>query len=82
MNPLDQDTSPEQKRRYYELLRHLTPAQRLHAMSAATRRMRMMAEAGIRRRHPGASDKQVRFELVRLLYGEEAARRLAGYLDR
>ena len=77
MSSLDQDTSPEQVVEYYRLLRELTPAQRCRAMSAATRRMRMMAEAGIRLREPNATDERVRSELVRLLYGADVAKRLA-----
>lgn len=74
---IEQDTDPRQLDEYFRLLRELTPAQRMRVLNAATRRMRMMAEAGIRLREPGASDAKVRLELLRLLYGEEALRRLA-----
>ena len=77
VHPLDQDTPPEQQREYFRLLRALTPRGRLLVASAATRRMRMMALAGVRLRNPGATAAQVRGELTRLLYGAEAARRLA-----
>ena len=78
VNPLEQDTPPGQLAEYYRLLRQLTPAQRLRAMGAASRRMRMMAEAGIRLRQPDASEDLIRTELIRLLYGPEAVRRLEG----
>ena len=77
MHPLRQDTSPAQLAEYYRLLRELTPAQRLRAGSAATRRMRLFAEAGIRHRHPGADEETVRRELIELLYGPEVAHRLS-----
>lgn len=36
-----------------------------------------MALAGVRLRNPGATQAQLRLELTRLLYGAEAARRVA-----
>ena len=80
MTSLEQDTAPAQLAEYFRLLRQLTPAERLRAVSAATRRMRMMAEAGIRARAPGASEQAVRRELVRLLYGDDVLARLADRL--
>jgi hypothetical protein len=80
VSSIEQDTDPRQLAEYYRLLRDLTPAQRMKAVNAATRRMRMMAEAGIRFREPGATDEHVRIGLVRLLYGEETVRRLAKHL--
>lgn len=82
MNPLLQDTTPQQAATYYRLLRELSQAQRMRIVSAATRRMRTMAEAGIRRRHPGASEVEVREELVELLYGRDARVQLCGKLRR
>jgi hypothetical protein len=76
VHPLAQDTEPRQLAQYYRLLRNQTPAQRLGAAGAATQLMRLMAEAGIRARNPRADAKDVRLELVRLLYGSEAVERL------
>ncbi len=75
---LSADTSPAQEERYFELLRRLTPAQRMKIVSAATRQMRHMAEAGIRVRFPNATEAQVREALIELLYGVEARQRLCG----
>lgn len=80
MSSIEQDTDPRQLAEYYRLLRALTPAQRMKAVNAATRRMRSMAQAGICLREPGASEARVRAELVRLLYGQEAVERLAEHL--
>ncbi len=75
MNPLDQDTSPDQLAEYYRLLTAMSPAQRMRACSVATRRMRMMAEAGARLRLPkDASDQNVRREMARVMYGDDCAR--------
>lgn len=73
---VDQDTSSAQNRRYHELLRRLTPAQRAWQADALTRSVRTLAEAGIRLRHPGASDEEVRARLAVRLYGRKAALRL------
>jgi hypothetical protein len=42
--------------------------------------MRQLAEAGIRQRHPGASDAEVRVRLAARLYGRGIAERLFGDL--
>jgi hypothetical protein len=39
-----------------------------------------MAEAGLRSRHPSASDREIRCRLAALLYGRAAAERLFGAL--
>jgi hypothetical protein len=80
MNPLQQDTSSGQTARYFQLLRALTPAQRLRIVSATTRRMRSLAVAGIRLRQPGLSEVEVKGALVELLYGAEVRARLGGKL--
>ena len=76
MDAILKDTPLANQIEYFRLLRALTPGERLRVASAATRRMRSMAEAGIRRRHPDADAVRVREELVRLLYGAEVAKRL------
>ncbi len=71
-----EDTSPEQLRRYHELLRSMTPAQRLRQAAALTMAVRTMAIAGIRQRHPNATEEEVRARLAVRLDGRAAARRL------
>ena len=74
------DTSPEADARYHELLRAQTPAQRLEQAAALTRAVRELAIAGIRQRHPAATDAEVRVRLTVRLYGREVAARLHGEL--
>jgi hypothetical protein len=71
-----QDTSPAQQELYFERLRQLTPLERLQIVSRLNRGVRRMAMAGIRLRHPNASDDEVRIRLVVRLYGRAAAERL------
>jgi hypothetical protein len=75
---VDQDTSPQQIRRYHELLRRMTPVQRLHKAVALSMTVRKLAEAGIRDRHPSASDEEVRARLAVRLFGRKEALRIFG----
>jgi hypothetical protein len=43
-----------------------------------TRAVRELAEAGIRQRHPTASDEEVRVRLAVRIYGRDTARRFFG----
>jgi hypothetical protein len=47
-------------------------------MVSLTRMTRELAIAGIRERHPGASQEEVRARLVVRLYGRAVAERLCG----
>lgn len=77
-----QDTSPAQIERYHALLRRITPARRLKAAASLSAGIRALAEAGIRMRHPTATDNEVSVRLTVRLYGRDAARRLfGGYPD-
>jgi hypothetical protein len=60
------------------LLRAQSPAARLEQAAALTRAVRQLAEAGIRQRHPAASEAEVRVRLTVRLYGRDAAVRLFG----
>jgi hypothetical protein len=75
-----QDTSPEQRRHYEELLRRMTPAQRARTTTALSNGVRTMALAGLRLRNPGADEQELRVRLAHLLYGPSVALRLFGTL--
>jgi hypothetical protein len=64
--------------RYHELLRAKAPHERLGQAASLTRVTRELAVAGIRLRHPHASDDEVRVRLVVRLYGPDIGRRLFG----
>jgi len=72
------DTRPSALDRYHELLRAQAPHQRLAQAVSLTRMVRELAAAGIRQRHPTASDAEIRRRLAARIYGREAARRLFG----
>ena len=72
------DTSPEADARYHELLRRLSPERRLEAAIRLSSAVRELAVAGIRARHPEASEHELRVRLTVRLYGRSQARRLFG----
>lgn len=71
-----EDTSRVGLSRYHQLLRAQQPYERLAQAAALTRMVRELAEAGIRQRHPDASEAEVRVRLTARIYGRETARRL------
>jgi hypothetical protein len=73
-----EDTPPEQLRRYHDKLRALSASARMEVVVALSRAVRELAEAGIRQRHPEASDHEVRMRLAVRLYGRQTAERLFG----
>ncbi len=77
---MHQDTSPEAIDRYHAHLRLLPPHERARIADGLTTSVRQLAEAGIRARHPDASDDEVKARLVVRLYGREIAERFFGPL--
>jgi hypothetical protein len=72
------DTAPEEIERYHAFLRALPPHERLRIADGLCTSVRQLAEAGIRLRHPRASDEEVAVRLAVRLYGREAAMRVFG----
>jgi len=58
--------------------RDASPAEKMRAFTALNRQARMVALAGLRMRHPGASPEELRRRLADLLLGPELARRAYG----
>jgi hypothetical protein len=75
-----QDTAPPALARYHELLRGQAPHQRLAQAVALTNMARQLAVAGIKHRHPTASDEEIRVRLTVRLYGRDTAERLFGHV--
>jgi hypothetical protein len=68
------DTSPEAWAAQAEALRRMGGAARTGIVFALNERARQMAMAGIRARHPGYDEEQVRFAWFRLKLGDELTR--------
>jgi len=73
-----QDTDDRSLARYNALLARMTPAQRLEMAASLSISVRTLALAGLRQRHPGASEEELRCRLTVRLYGREAGIRLHG----
>lgn len=72
------DTSPAADARYHALLRQMTPERRLEAAVRLSSGVRAMVLAGLRKRHPQASEQELRIRLTVRLYGRACAERLFG----
>jgi hypothetical protein len=72
------DVTPAQQRRHDELLRRLSEPQRASLVAGLWSTGRQLAEAGVRARHPSASEALVRWLLTAVIYDEPTALRLHG----
>jgi len=75
---MERDTAPSVAARYHERIGALPGARRLEIAAQLTQGVRALAEAGLRHRHPAASDEEIRCRLAALLYGRALAERLFG----
>jgi hypothetical protein len=76
--PEGSDTSAEAERVVIRLARSMSPARELAIAAALTRSVRRLAEAGVRSRHPGASEDEIRRRLAALLLPADFAREIYG----
>lgn len=74
------DTHPEIEAVMYERLRAMSIPRRLELVDGLNQTVRGIAMQGLRQRHPGASEKELRWRFVSLLYGEEMAKGAFGPL--
>jgi hypothetical protein len=63
------DTSPEAYALQLELLRRMSPIERLRKTFALSRKVKRMSMDAIRRRHPEFDDGAVRLKFIELSYG-------------
>lgn len=70
---LTSDTSLEAERTQVELWRRMSPLEKLRAGSELTRAVQQLSLAGIRLRHPEASEKECRLRLAILTLGRRLA---------
>ncbi len=73
------DTDPVVRRLQIERLRAMSPAQRGALMEALNRDCERMAMAGIRSRHPNATDREVLMRLGVLRNGPELMKAAFGW---
>lgn len=67
------DTSPEIQAAQRQLLREMTPAQRVALATRLSNTVRNASRRAIRRVHPELTDRQVEHLFIELHYGKELA---------
>jgi hypothetical protein len=67
--PIPLDTSAEAARLQIEIWRRMTPLEKARLVSGLCSAVQELALAGIRRRHPGASERECHLRLARLKLG-------------
>lgn len=72
------DTSPEAWREYQEILRRMTPEEKLQRAFELSRMVRSLAEAGLRERFPQADEREIFLRRVRQEWGAELFRQVYG----
>ena len=83
MAVLSADTTADIEQRQVDAWRRLSPVERLRLVSDTTRAVMDLSLAGIRRRHPKASERECFLRLAAILLGVETTRRVyrdAAYL--
>lgn len=65
------DTSPEAQCRHDEVFRAMSPEQRVAMAAAMSETAFRLAEDGVRMRHPGYTDEEVRHTALRLRLGDQ-----------
>ena len=71
--PYTTDTSPEAYAVQLELIRRMSPLQRLKKTFALSRQVKQMALNAIRRRHPEFDEDEVRLKFIEVTYGKTLA---------
>lgn len=73
------DTHPAAERIQFEVWRHKTPAEKLRLLLDLHRTVHWLAEAGIRRRHPSATAREVFLRLAATRIDRETMLRAYGW---
>lgn len=74
------DTSAEAERVLLDIYRQMPPWRKLELVEDAIQTSRQLAMMGLRMRHPGETETQLRRRLLGLVLGEEAAEKIYGPL--
>jgi len=74
-----QRMSPEARGKYLEILRRMPPGKKLKITLEYCDFIREVMAAGIRARHPGISDEEVRKEMIRRTLPPDLVRKVYGW---
>ena len=74
------DTSPQAYAVQLELLRQMSPLQRLQKAFSLSRQVKQMTMNAIRRRHPDFDEDAIRFKFIELVHGKALADELRQWM--
>jgi hypothetical protein len=78
MATLSSDTHPDAEEVQLELLRRMPPWRKMELMEAMTRMVFCLVLAGLRERHPQATEEELRLRMATLVLGPDLAARAYG----
>jgi hypothetical protein len=73
------DTSPEARAEWIRLLRQMTPQEKMLRLEDLNRTGREMVRAGLRRRHPDASEEELRRRFIALMLEPDLVLKAYGF---
>lgn len=79
MKPLSPDTTPEAQRKQYELMRQLSPEQKLALAFSLTDTMRQLVLADLHHRFPQAAPDEIRRRFIARVLPREDVIRAYGF---
>jgi hypothetical protein len=79
MKPLSPDTTPEAQRKQFELMRALSPSQKLSLAFALTDMMRSLILADLHHRFPHADETEIRRRFISRVLPREDVIRAYGF---
>jgi hypothetical protein len=79
MKPLSPDTTPEAQRKQYELMRNLSPEQKLSLAFTLTNTMRQLVLADLHHRFPNADREEIRRRFIARMLPREDVIRAYGF---
>lgn len=79
MKPLSPDTTPEAQRKQFELMRRLSPEQKLSLAFSLTETMRQLVLADLHHRYPQADSEEIRRRFIARVLPREDVIRAYGF---
>ena len=79
MKPLSPDTTVEAQRKHYELMRRLSPEQRLSMAFALTDATRQLVLADLKHRYPDADSEELRRRFIARVLSRQDVIRVYGF---
>lgn len=79
MKPLSPDTTPEAQRKHYELMRRLSPEQKLSMAFALTDATRTLILVDLKHRFPNADENEIKRRFIARVLSREDVIRAYGF---